>query len=342
MDYQGCSFIEQGINFDFDKVTDCCILHHDNRGLPLLIQNYNGENIDWEKLFKIKEQRITNQIQKTIYECENCYHLNDYKFTYEKKISEFHFSHCRLCNAKCIYCSREYSEGSLNYDTYPIIKDLIEKGYYKPGGEATFQGGEPVLMKHFNELIELFTKNGTKMRIHTSAIKYSQSVCEALKQNKASVVISLDCASRETYKKIKQVDCFYKVVDTVKKYSQAGLNNVIIKYIIIPGFNDNISEIDKFFKLMKKLNIKTLALDIELKYAQKYNNKDISLHIYLLVDYFEKKAEKLKINVLIYSFLSYVLKNREIKKSKFVHFKPIYKLLINKINDKSKNIKYHR
>ena len=342
MEYQGCSFLEQGINFDFDKVTDCCILHHDNRGLPMLIKNYNGENIDWEKLFEIKENRINEQIKKTIYECENCYRLSDYKFTKERKISEFHFTHCRLCNAKCIYCSREYSEGDINYDTYPIIKDLIEKGYYKQGGEATFQGGEPSLMQHFNELIELFTKNGTKVRIHTSAIKYSHSVYEALKQNKAAVVISLDSGTDSLYKKIKQVDAFHKVIDTIKKYSQANSENVIIKYIIIPGINDNIGEIDNFLKLLKTLKIKTTALDIELKYAQKHENKYISPHIYLLTDYFQNKAKEFKLEVLIYSFLSYVLQNRKIKKSNFIYFKPLYKLLINKLNDKNKNIIYCR
>lgn len=342
MEYQGCIFLERGINFDFDKVTDCCILHHNNRGLPLLLKNYNGDFIDWEKLFSIKKERINKQIQNTISECKDCYHLGNYEFTKEKILSEFHFSHCRVCNAKCIYCSKEYSEGILNFDTYPIILDLIEKGYYKPGGEATFQGGEPTMMKHFNELIKLFIQNGTIVKIHSSGIKYSNEVTNALQQNKGTAVISLDCGTSKTYKKIKQVDCFNNVISSIQKYSQANNNNVIIKYIIIPGFNDCIFEIDKFFDILKKYNIKNAALDIELKYAQKYNNKDVSPHIFLLVDYFQKKAEKLNIKVLTYSFLSYVLKNRTLKKSKLINIKPFYNLLINKLNDKSKNLQYRR
>ncbi len=342
MEYQGCIFLERGINFDYNSVTDCCILHHSNKGLPLLLENYKGGLIDWEKIFEIKENRIQNQIKKTVYECEGCYHLGNYEFSFEKKISEFHFSHCRLCNAKCIYCSKEYSEGDINFDTYPVISDLIEKGYYKSGGEATFQGGEPTMMKHFNELIELFIKNGTSIRVHTSGIKFSPQVCDSLKQNKGSVVISLDCGSKKTYKKIKQVDCFEYVLDSIQKYSRANSDNVIVKYILIPGVNDNINEIDKFFRIIKQYNIKKAALDIEVKYADKYNNKDVSPHIFLLVDYFEKKAEKLKIKVLIYSFLSYVLQNRTLKTSKWINFKPLYSLLVNKLNDKSKIIQYKR
>lgn len=338
----GCSFLECSINFDYDTVTDCCISHNDSRGLPLLLKDYHGGTIDWEYLFSIKAKRIEQQKQKTIYDCEGCYRLCDYKFTEERKISEFHFSHCRACNAKCIYCSKEYSEGSRNYDTYPIIKDLIEKGYYKSGGEATFQGGEPTLMFHFDDLIELFVHNGTQIRVHSSAIRYSQTVCNALKINKGKIVISLDCANKDVYKKIKQVDSYNYVIENIKKYSLANPVNTIIKYIIIPGINDNLTEIDRFIKLLKSLGITNSALDIEIQYARKYENKYVSEHIFLLVDYFKQKAFESGINVLIYSFLSYVLNNRRIKEYIGISIKPIYSYLVKKHENKSKNIEYNR
>ncbi|MBQ8886217.1 MAG: radical SAM protein [Candidatus Gastranaerophilales bacterium] len=342
MNNLGCLFLEEGINFDLNMVSDCCIMHNDGRGLPILLENYHGELIDWEKLFDIKAKRVAKQKEKTIYDCEGCYRLAEYTFTGERKISNFHFSHCRLCNAKCIYCSEEYSGTNINYNTYPVIKDLIEKGYYKAGGEATFQGGEPTLMHNFDELVHLFTEHGTIVRIHTSGIKYSNTVEEALRQNKGTVVISLDSGCRETYKKIKQVDSFNKVCETIERYSNANPDNIIIKYILIPGINDNIKEIDKFFKLMKEYGIKTVALDIEVKYAMKYENKNVSEHVYLLVDYFEQLAEKLSINMLTYSFLSYVLKNREIKKRPLIKNKFVYGLYVRKHNDKSKNLIYRR
>lgn len=342
MNNLGCVFLESGINFDLNTVCDCCISHNDGRGLPILLENYHGEQIDWEKLFEVKAKRIACQKEKTIYDCEGCYHLGEYKFTEERKISDFHFSHCRLCNAKCIYCSDEYSGGNLNYNTYPVIKDLIEKGYYKAGGEATFQGGEPTVMQNFDELVHLFTEHGTTIRVHTSAIKHSQTVEEALRQNKGSVVISLDSGSSKTYKKIKQVDRFNNVIDTITKYANANKDNVIIKYIIVPGINDNIKEIDMFFNLMKKLGIKTVALDLEVQYARKHENKNVSKHIFLLIDYFEKMAKELDIKVLIYSFISYVIKNRSIPKSKLIHSKFLYVWYLSMQTEKDKNIIYKR
>ena len=342
MNNLGCIFLENGINFEYNRVSDCCIYHHFDRGQPLLIDNYGGELIDWEKIFEIKSQRIKAQKEKTIYECQDCYHLGKYNFSGEKKISEFHFSHCRSCNASCIYCSEGTSRGSVNYSTYPIIKDLMEKGYYKAGGEATFQGGEPTLMQNFDELVSLFIENGTDVRIHSSGIKYSQKIREALDSDKGKIVISLDSGTSETYKKIKGVDSFNLVCGNIEKYAQNGVANIIIKYIIIPGVNDNIKEIDKFFKLMNSLNIKNIALDIELQYAEKNNNKDVSKHIYLIKDYFEAVCRKYNKNLIIYSFLIYVLQYRNIKKTFLINNKFLFSLYLYMCNNKSKNIKYKR
>ena len=342
MNNLGCSFLEDGIDFEKDKICDCCISHNDGRGLPVLIEDYHGELINWEELFNKKAERISRQKENTIYDCEGCYRLMEYNFKDERKISEFHFSHCRSCNAKCIYCSTDFSEGSVNYDAYPVIKDLIDKGYYRPGGEATFQGGEPTVMRNFDNLVQLLSENGTLIRVHSSGIRHSQTVENALRDDKGTVVISIDSGCSETYKKIKLVDKFNEVCNTIQKYSEANAKNVIIKYIIVPGYNDNIKEIDKFFTLIKKYNIKTVALDIEVRYAREYDNKNVSPHVYLLVDYFEKLTKENEIKMLTYSFLSYVLQNRTIKKSKLIGNKFIYGFYINKNKDKSKNFKYKR
>lgn len=341
----GCIFLEKGIDFEVNKVCDCCISHNDGRGLPVLINDYHGEPIDWENLFNVKAKRIAEQKEKTIYDCENCYHLFNYTFTDERKISEFHFSQCRVCNAKCIYCSDDQSAGQTGYDVYPIIEDLINKGYYKPSGEATMQGGEPTLMPGFDNLVRILTEHGTKVRVHSNVIKYSNTIEEALKKNMATVVTSLDCGSAKTYFTIKQINAFDTVCENISKYVAAAkdnLDNIIVKYILIPRVNDSIEEIDLFFALMKKIGVTNTAIDLEVQYARKYNNKNVSKHIYLLYDYFERTAKKLNIKVHVYSFLLYVLRNRKIKKSFLIFNKFLFKLYVNKNNCKEKNLRYRR
>ena len=340
MNSQGCIFLDTGINFEVDMVSDCCISHNEGRGLPILIEKYQGEMIDWEKLFEIKEKRIAAQKKTTIYECEGCYRLCDYSFSGERKISNFHFSHSRVCNSRCIYCSGIYNFGSLNYNTYPVIKDLIDKGYYISGGEATMQGGEPTLMQDFEKLVDLLIDSGTKIRIHTNSIKYSPAIAFSLNKKMCTMVTSLDCGCASTYKKIKRVDAYNSVVENIKKYVQASCDNVIIKYIIIPVINDNTAEIDKFFNLMKELNVKNVAVDIEVQYARKYENNFISPHIYMLYDYFEYNSELLNMELSTYSFMLYVLRNRKLKKTKFPTNKFFFDLVLNIYNKRNKNLKY--
>lgn len=341
MENTGCIFQEKGIDFGTDDVCDCPITHNDGRGRPLLISDYHGGEIDWEKLFDIKEKRISEQKEKTICECKNCYHLDGYKFSGTRKISELNFSSSCNCNAKCVYCSSNHSDGGDNYDLYPIVSDLISKGYYESGGEVTFQGGEPTLMFNFEKLLNLLIQQGSHAKIHTNGIICSKSIIESLKTNTSNIVISPDSGCAKTYKKIKQVDCFDKVCNSIKEYTFSNTDNVLIKYLIVPGYNDNIREIDMFFSLMNELNVKNVALEIEVQYARKYENKRLSKHIFILVDYFIKTAELYNMKLTIYSFLSYVLKNRP---DNIPRIKSEWAAKFNMFLNKNvfKNIKYNR
>ncbi len=344
MGHNGCRWLDSAINFDRHFVSDCCKKPSIGSGMPILIDNYNGEPIDWEELFKIKHERIKRQQVATIDECRGCEFPfeAEYEYKIEKKISDFQFSQCKLCNSKCLYCCPKgsYDPG---YNVYPVIKDLVDKGYYKPGGEAIFQGGEPTLMENFEELVDLLASNGSRLRILTSAIKFSPKIEEYLSKDKCLVVISIDSGCKETYEKVKLVDKFNIVCENIEKYARAVINpeNVMIKYIIIPGVNDNLKEIELFFELMKKLHIKCVAVDIEDCYARKYDYKNISPHIYLIYDYFMYLAKKYKMyNVVHYAFIQYLIDCRKSKPSKLINNRFLYNLYIKLLTDKKKNLEY--
>ena len=342
MEYNGCRWLDSAIHFERKFVSDCCKRPSIGSGMPKLIPDFNGGPIDWEKLFKIKHDRIKQQKEAIINECKGCEFLSDYEYKMEKKISDFQFSQCKLCNSRCVYCA---PKGTFDpgYNVYPIIKDLIEKGYYKPGGEAIFQGGEPTLMTNFEELVDLLASNGSRLRILTSAIKFSPKIEEYIAKDNCLVVISIDSGCRQTYKKVKLVDKFDVVCNNIEKYARAVKDpyNLMIKYIIVPGINDNIHEIDLFFKLMKKLNVKCVAIDIEDNYARVYNYKNVSPHIYLLYDYFIYLAKKNNMpDVTHYAYIQYLVDLRTSKPSKLINYKFLYNLYAKLLNNKKKNIKY--
>lgn len=348
MNPKGCHFLEHGISFEHNDIYDCCISHRaDGYGMPLLIENYNGEAIDWDKIFEIKAERIKRQKEKTITECEGCAFLREYIFSEEKYISDIAINNFKLCNAKCIYCSDPFRSVKHSYKLYPIIKDLVDKNLFRPGNEITFQGGEPTLMPDFDNLVDLFVSQGANIRVHTSGIKYSKALESALSKGKAVIVISIDSGTRELYKKIKYVDKFDIVCENLRKYIKALTNEnkdaVRLKYLITPGYNDSIEDVDSWLKLVKKLGIKYIAFDVELRYAAKNEQKYVSPHIYMLVDYMINRAEKLGLKYDIYSFLSYVLNEREFfKYKKIIKIKSLYKLINSfyRIKNLHKNFEY--
>ena len=103
---------------------------------------------------------------------------------------------------------------------------MIEKNILRPGGEVAFGGGEPTIAPEFEDLIKLLTENGfTNMRIHSSGIKYSPAIAEAIKNGVLNIVISIDSGCEKTYKKIKNVNCYKKVIENMNTNVAANTAN---------------------------------------------------------------------------------------------------------------------
>ena len=174
---------------------------------------------------------------------------------------------------------------------------MFDKKIIRRGGAIGFGGGEPTILPEFDKLIDLFLKNGfNDMRVPSSGIKYSKMIEKGIKTGQLSVVVSIDSSSRETYKKIKQVDAFKTVTNNLKKYAKAQRRsyNVISKYIIIPEINDTVEEIDNWLKFNKENNIGIIVIDIENSWLTKYRNEKPDERIVDLIKYVQQKAIEMK------------------------------------------------
>mgnify|MGYP003293593463 CR=1 FL=1 len=345
MKYLGCNYMTHGLSFEYNDLYDCCMMHHDNLGMPVLINNYKGEDIDWEKIFEIKRERIERQKIATIKECQGCCYLHEKEDTDEKYISEIAFQQIKLCNAKCRYCGDDFRIHKKYYDVYPMMKDLVEKGYFRATdtGLVIFQGGEPTIMEHFDDLIDLFNKQNANIKVNTSAIRFSRVLSDGMETGKILTCISLDSGCRETYNKVKYVDKFDVVIESIKKYSDSanksqGGSRLVIKYLFVPGYNDTIEEIDLFFEKMKELNIKNVVFDVEAGYAQQNHQKDVSPHIHYLIDYGKKRAKEENMNFEIVSFAFYVEQERQIPYSEeLISDKNLLIKTVNKLREENKH-----
>ncbi len=317
--YTSCYWVNSGLHFTRYNVRFCCYEYLHSKNDNIIFDNYKGKKLDYEKYFSMKNEYKTLAKQGNIHKnCKNCIYLEENNWNDDDYFDHFIFNHWLNCNSNCIYCGQtllKKEEKRQYYDVYPIIKDMKKNNLLKatPQNCIVFGGGEPVLLKEFDKLTDLFcTENFNNIRVNSSGIKYSKSLANALKNNAASLVISPDSGSKKMYETIKRVKAFDLVWENINKYiknSQDG-KNIIIKYILIPDINTSKKEIDNFFDMVHKNNVKKVSVSVEQNWYNKFypNFPDF---IYNILDYFETQTKHFDLEYEVYCEAKSVIKCRK-------------------------------
>lgn len=324
MQYKSCQWVNRGIEFRTDEIRLCCYGYLQGRETEYqttLFTDYHGGKIDWKAFFKKKDElKQMHKEGKYLDACKDCIYLYEKEWDEENYINHFTFNHWTKCNCNCTYCYTNGDKKAFNkyreYKIYPIIKDMFKQGIIKKMGESClcFGGGEPTILDDFDKLIDLFVSNDAKnIRINTSGIKYSKAIEKALKLGVMSIVISTDAGCEQTYEKVKQVKCYKKVWENIRKYNKAAVDKklVKVKYILIPGFNDNYEEINKWFNEVVKNGVKAVSLSVEQDWYNTHQ-PEFTPEIYEQIAYMEKHAKELNLDMEIYCEALAVLRSKSV------------------------------
>lgn len=316
MKYKSCYWIEAGINFDTNSYKVCCLYSAKGGGNTIVKDNYKGESIDWDEFFDFKKNIKDLHKNGSIYpKCEGCIFLEDRDWDdNHTKISMINLDYWTKCNSKCSYCHTMQDKNKYNsfknYNFLPILKDMVKKDILRPYGHVSFGGGEVTLLREFDKLLYIFMKTGFPLtRIHSSCIKYSKAVEKGLSDGCVDLIVSVDAGSKQLHEKIKQVKSFDKVWKNLKKYASHQKNPIAVKskYILIPGVNDDIREIDLWLKTSKENGINCVIQEIESKwfYARRENVPD---EVIAYFDYAKEKAQRLGLKYELYERAEHMMK----------------------------------
>lgn len=319
MKYKSCHLIEHGISIDVRNIKACCLSREFKKGMLMIEPVFENSTIDWEHLFAVKrEQRAYQKLGFDLPACEGCYNLREEDWDDEDYISFINFDHWNQCNSNCIYCGVQRHKPRTRNNVLNAVKELINKGKFKTNGEITFQGGEPTILKEFDDILKLFIKQGCNVRIHSSGILFNRAIRNGIKKGAVSVVISPDSANREIYARIKRTDQSENVWKNIAHYRRRlkdGKENLVkVKYIIIPGVNDSFDEVNDFLEKIKKLDIKSVIVDFEYAYAN-INKGNISPHVFILNDYIEHFCKENGIDFALYDSARYAEQDRTFEKT---------------------------
>lgn len=305
--YLDCHNIKHSIHFFYDNVRACC----SNVPGPIFYENYDGRDIDWDYVYKkrldwIKEINSFRNKKPFISQCNNCFELNS--MYSNSKIADFpnvinkvFIQNNMSCNAKCIYCSFDYINNSYKYRVLPQINSMIRNNILSKNARVYMSGGEITISPEFEAMFSTLANFlNTKIEILTSGIQYSNSIKEAFINDKCILVISLDSSNKETYKKIKQVDCFDKVVNNIKSYINASdfaRDNITLKYIIQDGINDTNKQISDFVHFVKDIGVNNIRLDLDFVKYKFSSNLNIPDYYFDLYQNFNSLADELGLNI---------------------------------------------
>ncbi len=273
MAYLSCEYVENAVCFLQDSVMICCYSLSIGYDGLCISDHYFGQEIDWEKVIEIKQKFrdkfSRNDIPKG---CSECPRLKVRDWKNSDKFNYILINHWNNCNLKCIYCytrdrKKEFKKEK-PYKIIPALKDAVKNKLLTPDCWIDITGGEPALLKEFPDLLKFILENTTAIAlVNTAGLNYSKWIRKGLEMGRVSPTISLDSGTRETYKKIKRVDCFNKVIRNIQKYKKDLdiVNNSLLslKYIFIPGVNDNITELQNWLNLTGDLGVTNLKLEIE-------------------------------------------------------------------------------
>lgn len=244
------------------------------------LKNYHGETDFAEKYIISREQYIQNcKEEKNIpIQCQECSFFVEAEWDETFGIKFLGVANRSKCSCNCIYCI--VSEGNnerrrqLNtkevWDIKPVLNVLENKKFLVPYGQLFIAGGEcsEYPKEELQWFIDYAKRNTLEIRFASSGIFYSEEIANALQYNRASIIISPDSGTRETYEKIKRVKYYDEVWNNIAKYIKISENNpaakVVVKYIILSEINDSIEEFQAFLNKCNEVNCQHIDISIDL------------------------------------------------------------------------------
>jgi len=320
-----CLYLNNGINFHYTGLTFCNKLW--------IGESFQKYEKNWLEIFFENRKKILEEMSKGILpkHCEKCMYLrelNDDEII-DNKIKFIEIYHWNQCNCACFYCSnRETTKLKITtsrnqkgvIDVLPNLKKLHKQNLLDENLDISFVGGEPTLLKEFPYLLKFFIKNKYSVNVLSNGILYEKYIVKALKSNpKSYLCISLDCGSRETFKKIKGLDKFDEVLKNIKHYikdSKEASNRIMIKYIILKGVNDSKEEINKWLNVCTKLGVTNYFPSIEFCHSVRNPEKsELTDEICKLYYYMKNKIKEINpdYTVSTYDFVEELVKNQSYK-----------------------------
>lgn len=148
---------------------------------------------------------------------------------------EVNLDPCNNCQLNCVWCNakniidRNKKVVFTREHLMSTIKNIAEWGVK---GLCFAGGGEPTLCPDLADSMDYATECGLEVAIITNGLFIDDKQINAVRRNCRWIGISVDSSNAQTYKGLKGVDCFDKVIENIGKLK--GAKEITYKFLIHP------------------------------------------------------------------------------------------------------------
>jgi len=127
-------------------------------------------------------------------------------------------------------------------------------------------------------MLDILLKSKWKIELLSNMSLYKEKLAALMESGRIVLLLtSLDAGTRETFKAIKRVDMFDRVVENLKKYP-VHKTRLMLKYIFLEGVNDNEADVDGYYEIVKEVGgIISLSANLTAPYTEKM--KELTLRL---------------------------------------------------------------
>lgn len=295
MNYKTCGFINRcALNFNGrideprEHMTFCCealkkvpgmVMDEPEVSLKKFIQMRNDILIENFNIGLCGEQNGNRKVSAPCEKCSNFVTAQNI----ENIDNLIHYINLSMypapCQCKCIYCNVHSSESgkfdkkkhSEYYENlFALLEYARKEGLIAKDVMWQVSSGEITIHPYRDRIIDLIQND--KACFYTNAFIYDEKIAANLKANpNSSINLSIDAGTPNTWLKIKGVNNFEAVMMNLVNYhnNSSRPGQITLKYIILPGINDNVEDYNSVIEIMKILECKhlTLSRDTSKKYS---------------------------------------------------------------------------
>lgn len=289
MSYRCCSLIERSalningrIDGDAPSITLCC------EGIPGMPRVGFCETAEeslrafagMSTLVAAESVRTTDDSRRHFTAgCAHCANFREGDYHIDGLIHYVNLSmYPAPCQSRCIYCSvhreNQDTSGEAAKAAYEKLFDMLELadrcGILAPNAAWQISSGEIAIHPYRDRIMRLV--EGRAAMFYTNCMKFDEAIAKNLHDNPNSAInLSIDAGTPQTWRKIKGVDNFEKVLDNLTRYYHASAQRgqITMKYIVLPDINDIYEDYISLMEIMKTLQVKHLTLSRDTR--KKYN-----------------------------------------------------------------------